>query len=56
MEEESRKFVDLGLVSGTLWKRDNEKGGLCTYDIAKARLRFENELPTKEQFEELLKE
>ena len=53
MEEESRKFVDLGLASGTLWKKDNEKGGLCTFAIATARLRFENELPTKEQFEEL---
>ena len=52
-ENESRQFIDLGLKSGTLWKIRNEKGGLCTYDIAKARLRFENKLPTKEQFEEL---
>ena len=50
-EEEASQFVDLGLASGTLWKKDNEKGGLCTFEIATARVRFENQIPTKEQFE-----
>ncbi len=49
-------WVDLGLLSGTIWRKDNEKGGLYndglyTYDEAIAK--FGNYLPTKEQFEEL---
>jgi hypothetical protein len=44
-------FVDLGLPSGTLWKGQNEAGGLYTYDQAMAN--YGNALPTKEQFEEL---
>ena len=44
-------LVDLGLPSGTLWKDKNEAGGFYTYD--QALNRFGNNLPTKEQFEEL---
>lgn len=44
-------YVDLGLPSGTLWKDQNEIGGFCTYEQAMAL--FGNDLPTKEQFEEL---
>jgi len=45
-------YVDLGLPSGTLWKEENETGGLYTYDQALAK--FGNDLPTKDQYEELL--
>ncbi len=44
-------YVDLGLPSGTLWKKDNEAGGFYTYDQAIAK--FGNSLPTKEQLKEL---
>ncbi len=44
-------YVDLGLPSGTLWKKDNEAGGFYTYDQAIAK--FGSDLPTKEQLEEL---
>lgn len=44
-------YVNLGLPSGTQWKRTNEKGGFYTYD--QAIQRFEKNLPTKEQWEEL---
>lgn len=45
-------YVDLGLPSGTLWKNYNEKGHF-TYDEATSR--FGENLPTKEQWEELIK-
>ena len=45
-------YVDLGLPSGTLWKDKNESGGFYTYD--EAMKAFGNNLPTKEQFEELV--
>ena len=45
-------YVDLGLPSGTLWKEQNEIDGFCTYEQAMAL--FENDLPTKEQLEELI--
>ncbi|MCQ2266038.1 MAG: hypothetical protein MJZ46_08400, partial [Bacteroidales bacterium] len=45
-------YVDLGLHSGTLWKDKNEEGGFYTYDQAMSK--FGNELPTKEQCEELV--
>lgn len=44
-------YVDLGLPSGTLWK-DNNEPGLYTYYQADAKYR--NDLPTKEQLEELV--
>ena len=56
--EEARKaalraqgWIDLGLPSGTLWKDQNEAGGFYSYDQAMAK--FGNNLPTKEQLEEL---
>ena len=45
-------YVDLGLPSGTLWKEQNEIDGFCTYEQAMAL--FGNDLPTKEQWEELI--
>lgn len=44
-------YVDLGLPSGTLWKDKNESSSFYTYD--EAMKAFGNNLPTKEQFEEL---
>ena len=44
------EYVDLGLPSGTLWKIENEDG-FYTYEEAVAK--FGNNLPTKEQLEEL---
>ena len=44
------EYVDLGLPSGTLWKIENEDG-FYTYEQAVAK--FGNNLPTKEQLEEL---
>ena len=46
-------YVDLGLPSGTLWKETNESG-FYTWDEAISY--FGDELPTKEQFEELKNE
>lgn len=45
------EYVDLGLPSGTLWKSQNEEGGFYSYQNAKAK--FGDQLPTKEQLEEL---
>jgi len=44
------EYVDLGLPSGTIWKTSNEEG-YYTYDEAVEK--FSNQLPTKEQWEEL---
>lgn len=49
------QYVDLGLPSGTKWKSVNEPGdkdGFYTYDEAVAA--FGEQLPTKEQCEELI--
>lgn len=43
-------YVDLGLPSGTLWKEKNESG---FYDFDAAHSNFGNELPSKEQLQEL---
>ena len=51
------EYVDLGLPSGTKWKSVNEAGskdGFYIYD--EAILMFGNQLPTKEQWVELLNE
>ena len=45
------QYVDLGLPSGTLWKDKNEEGGLYTFEQALAR--FGNNLPNRDQLEEL---
>lgn len=47
----SGMYVDLGLPSGTMWKRIDETG-LFDYDSAIER--FPNMLPTKDQYEELI--
>ena len=49
--EKDLEYVDLGLPSGTLWKETNERG-FYTWDEAVSK--FGYELPTKEQFEELI--
>lgn len=48
------KYVDLGLSSGTLWRDKNEEGGLYTYDEAIEK--FGDNIPTKQQLEELIEE
>ena len=47
----SAQYVDLGLPSGTLWKQENESG---YYIYGEALRKFGNQLPTKEQCEELV--
>lgn len=44
-------YVDLGLPSGTLWKSENEPG---IYSQTLAVERYNNQLPSKEQLEELV--
>ena len=48
----SAEYVDMGLPSGTLWKSENESCGHITYNEAISL--FYNNLPTKEQWEELI--
>ena len=43
-------YVDLALPSGTLWKKENEIGYFTDAEISE----FENNLPTTEQFGELV--
>ena len=43
-------YVDLGLISGTLWKENNESG-FYTYEEAKSK--FGKKIPTLKQLEEL---
>lgn len=58
--EEARKraklieegYVDMGLPSGTLWRSKNEEGGL--YNCSNAIAKFGSNLPTREQYEELV--
>lgn len=47
------EYVDLGLPSGTLWKNVNEGGDYAHYTHDEAVSRFGNNLPSKQQFEEL---
>ena len=49
----AQNYVDLGLTSGTQWKDQNEKG---YYTYYKAMNLFGDEMPTKAQWEELVKE
>ena len=46
-------YVDLGLPSGTLWKKENEGGNSAYYTYDEAVSKFGNKLPTKKQLEEL---
>lgn len=48
---DSSEYIDLGLPSGTLWKDANETDDYYTYEEAVNR--FGDQLPTKEQYEEL---
>lgn len=53
LEDLQRKgFVDLGLPSGTWWKKDNEAGCFSYVD---AYNHFGDQLPTEEQCKELIK-
>ena len=53
-ESEYTNYVDLGLPSGTLWKDENEHGGLeDLFTFYEAYQRFGNQLPTEEQLNEL---
>ena len=45
------EFVDLGLPSGTLWRESNEEG---FFTFGQAMEEFGDNLPTKEQLEELM--
>lgn len=47
----SDTYVDLGLPSGTLWKNGVEEG---FYSYAEATQKYGDQLPTKEQWEELI--
>ena len=47
------EYVDLGLPSGTLWKNANEGGDYTRYTYDEAVSQFGDQLPTREQFEEL---
>lgn len=45
------EYIDLGLPSGNLWASENEEG--C-YKFVDAPVKFGDNLPTKEDFEELI--
>lgn len=45
------QYVDLGLPSGTLWKTNNESG---LYSFDEGTNKFGNNIPTREQWRELL--
>ena len=47
-------YVDLGLPSGILWKNMNEGGNNAHYTYEEAISKYGNNLPTREQFEELI--
>ena len=53
-EAELRKYIDVGLPSGTLWKESNEGGDYAYYTFDEAINKFGNKLPTKQQLEELI--
>ena len=46
-------YIDLGLPSGTVWKNANEGGDNVLYTHDEAVSRFGNQLPTKQELEEL---
>ena len=49
-DEVANEYIDLGLPSGTLWKSVNEDG---YYTFDEAVEKFNSQLPSKEQWEEL---
>lgn len=46
-------YIDLGLPSGTVWKNADEGGDNALYTHDEAVSRFGNQLPTKQELEEL---
>lgn len=51
------EYIDLGLPSGTLWRDMNEKDGdVHMFSYQEAISTFGSNLPTKEQYEELISE
>ena len=52
-QAELLKYVDLGLPSGALWRNSNEGGEYALYTYEEAVSMFGNQLPTKQQLEEL---
>jgi len=46
-----KQYIDMGVPSGILWAESNVNG---YFEFEEAIERFGNELPTKEEFEELL--
>ena len=53
-EQPVDEYVDLGLPSGTLWKDTNESvNGTIYFTHARAMALFGDNVPTKEQFDEL---
>jgi hypothetical protein len=53
MSAMAQDYVDLGLPSGTLWKRQNESS---FYTYEQAINRFGNKLPERHHFDELINE
>ena len=49
--ETEKQFVDLGLPSGTLWKRQNEDN---LFEYQEAISQYGNQIPTQQQWEELM--
>lgn len=56
VDAEIQGYVDLGLPSGTLWKKTNEGGDNAHYTNSEAVSQFGNRLPTKQQLAELYDE
>lgn len=56
VDAEIQGYVDLGLPSGTLWKKTNEGGDNARYTNSEAVSQFGNRLPTKQQLLELYNE
>lgn len=56
VDAEVQGYVDLGLPSGTLWKKTNEGGDNARYTNSEAVSQFGNRLPTKQQLLELYNE
>ena len=52
VNDSDTEYVDMGLSSGTKWKSADEKG-FFTYQQAVEK--YKNNLPTKQQFDELMK-
>ena len=51
LSDNTEEFIDLGLRSGTLWKKTNETG---FFSYKEALKKYKDKIPTKEQWEELM--